>query len=253
MTTRPAVLSLDKALSILACFESGTPLGVAELGRRLGLHQTIVSRMLATLEAAGYVQQLGERGKYVIGVQPLVLANAALEQLPLRRTALPALTRLADAERVDTNLGILHDGLVLYLAHVSRDPELRAYAFIGKRVPVHCTALGKALLLDATPSGVAALTGRAGLEARTHNTITTLDALLADLDSSRERGFTVEREELRPGVACVATPLPGAVARGVVAAAISLSLPAHDLSPARLAALGRAVLDTAYGIGQLLG
>jgi DNA-binding IclR family transcriptional regulator len=253
MATRPAVLSLDKALSILALFESGTPLGVAEIGRHLGLHQTIVSRMLNTLEAAGYVQQLGERGKYVMGVQPLVLANAALEQLPLRRTALPALTRLADAERVDTNLGMLHDGLVLYLAHVSRDPDLRAYAFIGKRVPAHCTAMGKALLLDATPQEVAALTNRAGLEGRTPYTITSLEALLADLEASRARRFTVEREELRLGAACVATPLPGAAAPGVRGAAISLSLPAHDLSDARLLDLGRALLDTAYGISQLLG
>src|SRR5688500_7441336 len=130
---RAPVLSLDKALAILNCFEAGGQLSVAEISRHLEVHPTIVSRMLSTLERHGYVEQLEERGKYIAGVMSVVLANAAVQELPLRRQALPVLTRLADEHHVDANLGMLHDGLALYLAHVSRDPALRAHSLIGKR------------------------------------------------------------------------------------------------------------------------
>jgi IclR family acetate operon transcriptional repressor len=176
-----------------------------------------------------------------------VLANAALAELPLRRRALPVLQRLADAQRVATNLGILHEGLVLYLAHVPREQMRRVHAIAGKCAPVYATAMGKALLLGRPPASVRAITERRGLAPLTARTLTTLDALLADLAAAEARGYTVEREEQHPGAACLAAPLR--TGDGIPVAAISVAIPAHELTPEREQALGQAVLEAVYEIG----
>ena len=242
------ILSLDKALSILGCFADGGQLSVAEISRRLDLHQSIVSRMLATMETHGYVRHLGERGKYVVGVMPLILASAAVEQLPLRRQAFPVLERLADTHHVDANLGTVHDGLVLYLARVPRDPTRRASVFAGKRAPLHCTGVGKALLVGRPDEEVRELVSRQGMAPRTAHSLTSVEALLEDLAGSRLRGYVVEREEIHPDVACLGAPLRSP--DGTPHAAISLSLSVHDLTVERQAVLGRALLDAVFDISR---
>jgi DNA-binding IclR family transcriptional regulator len=244
------VLSLDKALAILNCFEAGGQLSVAEISRHLEVHPTIVSRMLSTLERHGYVEQLEERGKYIAGVMSVVLANAAVQELPLRRQSLPVLTRLADEHHVDANLGMLHDGLALYLAHVSRDPALRAHSLIGKRLPVHCTALGKALLLGRTDEEIQEIVTQRGMAVWTVNTLSTVESLLEQVTMGRERGYVTEREEVTLGTLCIGAPLwtgPGARP-----SAISISMVARGVTPEREAELGRAVLDAAYDIGRMM-
>lgn len=248
---RPAVLSLDKALSILACVAEGGQLSLTEISRRLELHPTIVSRMLDTLEQHGYVQQLGQRGKFAIGITPLVLANAAVAELPLRQQAIAVLQWLADTHRVATNLAILHSGRALYLAHVSREPALRLHTFAGKLAPLHCTAMGKALLFDRSETEVRELMAWRGLEAHTPYTLTAVEALLRELTTARERGYAVEREELQLGEMCIAAPLR--LAALVAPAAISISVPLHDLADDREAVLTRALLDAVYEITHSAG
>jgi DNA-binding IclR family transcriptional regulator len=240
------VLSLDKALSILACVAEAGQVSLTEISRRLELHPTIVSRMLETLAQHGYVQQLGQRGKFAIGITPLVLANAAVAELPLRKQALPILQWLADSYRVATNLAILHNGRALYLAHVSREPALRLHTFAGKLAPLHCTAMGKALLVDRSEGEVRELMAWRGMESHTAHTLTSIETLLADLARARTRGYTMEREELQLGEMCLAAPLR-LPALGAPTA-ISISVPLHDVAGDREVVLGRALLDAVYEI-----
>jgi IclR family acetate operon transcriptional repressor len=247
---RPQELAgLDKALAVLECFQDGGEQGLTDLSRHLGLHPTLVARTLATLERRGYVQQLGARGRYALGLTPLALASAAAGQVPLRRRALGVLQRLADAERLNANLAVLHQDAALFLARVSRNPADRVYTFVGKRVPLHYTGMGKALLLYAPEAEVRAVMARRGMPAMTPRTLTSVDDLLRELAAARERGYVAEREEYHPGQGCVAAPLrlpePDAPA-----AAISVALASHELTAGREAALGRALLDAAFEIAQ---
>jgi DNA-binding IclR family transcriptional regulator len=136
------------------------------------------------------------------------------------------------------------------LAHVSRDPALRAHSLIGKRLPVHCTALGKALLLGRTEDEIREIVAQRGMGVRTANTLTTVEALLGEVTAGRERGYVTEREEVTLGTLCIGAPLW--TGPGGRPSAISISMVARGVTPEREAELGRAVLDAAYDIGRML-
>src|SRR5689334_1703049 len=104
-----AVRSVDRAAALLlALGESEGEAGVTELARRLGLHKSTASRLLATLEKRGLVEQDDETGRYRLGLIVLRLAETAERTLDLRSIAMPELDKLARATRETTGLGVAH-------------------------------------------------------------------------------------------------------------------------------------------------
>ena len=103
-----AVRSVDRAAALLlALGDSPGEAGVTELARRLGLHKSTASRLLATLQKRGLVEQDDETGKYRLGLVVIRLAEKAERTLDLRGIALPELERLARLTHETTGLGVL--------------------------------------------------------------------------------------------------------------------------------------------------
>ena len=224
-----AVRSVDRAAALLlALGESHGEAGVTELARRLGLHKSTASRLLATLEKRGLVEQDEESGKYRLGLVVIRLAERAERTLDLRSIAMPELDRLARATRETTGLGVLDGDQLLTVAQAD-GPNLVAMGdWTGRCVPVHSVAGGKVLLASLPEREVLRLVRR-GLDRFTDKTIVNLEPLLEELARVRRRGFATAFGEFDAGLNAVAAPVHDA--RGQVIAAVDVWGPAFRVTP----------------------
>ena len=245
-----AVRSVDRAAALLlALGELPAEAGVTELARRLGLHKSTASRLLATLERRGLVEQDEDTGKYRIGLAVIRLADRAEHTRDLRSIAKPELDRPARATRESSGLGVLDGDLLLTVAQ-SDGPVPRPADRTGRSVPLHSVSAGKVLLASMPEREVMRLVRR-GLDRFTDRTITQLEPLLEDLARVRRRGFATTFGELEPGRNGVAAAVHDA--RGAVIAAIEIWGPSARLTASRLPELVAQVREAASAVSGRLG
>ncbi|MFI5226152.1 MAG: IclR family transcriptional regulator, partial [Candidatus Limnocylindrales bacterium] len=138
-----AVRSVDRAAALLlALGDSQGEAGVTELARRLGLHKSTASRLLATLERRGLVEQDDETGKYRLGLVLIRLAERAERTLDLRSIAMTELERLARLTRETVSLGILDGDTCLTVAQADGPNLVAVGDWTGRASPLHCVASG---------------------------------------------------------------------------------------------------------------
>lgn len=232
------VKTLGKALSLLdavAAFEH--PPTISELAASTGLARPTAYRLVQTLVAAHFLEQNPNDQRLTIGFAVLPLASSLLDRNRLRVEALPHLQALAQKMNERVNLGILHQQRVLILGGTEKPSLPTIYSRFGRTVPVHCCALGKALLAFQPVERARAILAANPMVARTPKTITTLPAMLKELDATRTRGYSVERGENTPTSCCVAVPILGANEQAVGAISVS----------------GRSVEALVKNIDQILG
>jgi DNA-binding IclR family transcriptional regulator len=245
-----AVRSVDRAAALLlALGESQGEAGVTELARRLGLHKSTASRLLATLERRGLVEQDGESGKYRLGLVVIRLAERAERTLDLRGIAMPELERVARLTRETVSLAVLSGDESLTVAQAD-GPNLIAVAdWTGRSTPLHCVASGKVLLAALAEREVLRIVRR-GLIRHTERTIVELEPLLEELARVRRRGYATALGEFEVGLNAVAAPVVDA--RGSVIAAVDIWGPAFRLTPRRLPELAAVAREAAATISARL-
>lgn len=217
--------SVMRALGILSCFSNEQPeLRVIDFANMLNLTQSNVSRLLTTMVSLGYVVKDETTGHYRLGAEIVTLGGIALNHYEIRKQALPELYEIEKKTGLDTNLAILDHGTAFYLAHVDSYDSPRLYTYIGRRNPLHCTAMGKAFLAYMDPAEAEALLADNPLHQYTEKTITDKDKLMTHLEQYRRSGYVVEEEELALGRACIAVPIMGRTGKVVAAMSISGSL-----------------------------
>jgi len=246
-----AVRSVDRAAALLlALGDFPSEAGVTELARTLGLHKSTASRLLATLERRGLVEQDEESGKYRLGVAVIRLAERAEKTLDLRSIARPDLERLARATRETASLGVPDGDRCLTVAQADGPNMVACADWTGRTTPLHCVASGKVLLAAMAERDILRLV-KTGLTACTDRTITALEPLLEELARVRRRGFATAFSEWEPGQNAVAAPVHDA--RGRVVASVSVWGPAYRITPARVAELAAEVRAAAGAISIRLG
>jgi len=250
------IQTVTNALRVLEAFRDKEELGVTELSRRLGLHKNNVFRLLATLEDKGYVEQCADSDRYQLGVRCLELGYSYGRSGGLLRHARGILEELARLTGETAHLGTLQDFEVAHLDGEQPDQLVLTGLRIGRRLPVHCTALGKVLL----GCGDGYLRERfdrlcvAGgtLRARTEATITDRDKFFEHLRAVGNQGFALDLEESEAGLCCAAAPVFSASGRLV--AALSVSGPAFRLGrDTLLDQVVPALLAAADGLSRQLG
>lgn len=245
--------SVERALSILTCFTDAHPeWRVSDLGRQLDLSQSTVSRLLATLEGLGFVERNPRTGLYGLGLELVTLAGVALNQNDVQRQAVAELSSVATDLGLAANLAILRADEIFYLVTVEGPKAPKLFTMIGKRNPVHCTAMGKVLVAHLSPPERDALLDRIGYPTFTPQTAPSKDGLRPMLDRIVDRGHGIEREELAFGRACLAAPVRDAAGAVVAAASISGPLSALDLDHREPDLVAR-VIEMADRISHKLG
>lgn len=245
------IAALDRGLSILEELAEAPGLALTELAQRLAVPKGSIHRHLAVLERHGYVTRSPDTKRYSLGPRLIHLGYSARGQLKLGTTAEPLMVALRDRFNETVHLAVFDGDQVTHVhAVVSRHP-LKMDAAVGEPALAHVSALGKALLAWGPPGRVDDVIAHRGLPGFTDYTLVTQDELEADLELSRERGFTLDNEESAVGLRCVGAPVWGA--SGDVVASLSLSAPAQRLPLDAIATVAPAVQETAKSISHELG
>ncbi len=244
------VRSVQRALELLTVVAEGEELSLAKLAEATRLAPSTAHRLLSTMLELGFVQQDPGSRRYGTGPRLLGLVSAAEQRLAaLRAAALPHMTELAGACGETAHLTILDGSEVVFIDQVLGQGTIRVDVKVGSRMDAHVTAAGKALLAW-QPDGYLEPMFTAGLKRFTPHTLTEPDALRADLDGVRARGWASELEEHELGAGCVAAPImPGA---GAPVASLSVSGPTSRLQPERFASLGQRIRDAADRVAGAL-
>ena len=201
------VQSLDRAFGLLEHMAAaGGDVALSELATSSGLPLPTIHRIIRTLVGSGYVRQLPSR-RYALGPRLIGLGDAASRMLG--SWAQPQLAGLVDAVGETANMAMLDGDAVVYVAQVPSKHSMRMFTEVGRRVPAHCTGVGKVLLAQLPDVEVLALVGRTGMVAQTPHTITDPDRLLRELEKVRQQGYAVDDAEQELGVRCVAVAVPG--------------------------------------------
>jgi IclR family transcriptional regulator, KDG regulon repressor len=192
-------------IELLAVEKDG--LGVTEIGLKIGLHKSTVHRILNSLISRGYVEKAADRAVYKLGVKVVELSSIYLNRIELKTEARPYLWELTSKYNLICHLAIL-DGLdAVYIDKVSLVSNISIYSQIGKRIPVHCSSLGKALLLNKDENTLKQLFMGYEFTKYTKYTITCFDGFINELKQAKDRGWAVDNEEHELDIRCIASPI----------------------------------------------
>ncbi len=218
----PIIQSVERALQILDLFnEQATELKITEISKQMGLSKSTLHSLLKTLRLHGYIDQNPENDKYRLGMKLVERGHFVVGSMDIRQKAKGWLTELSRHTGQTTHLGILDGREGVYIEKIEGKLAAIAYSRIGRRLPVHATAIGKVLIAWLSEAELTALLEDYQYTAFTPSTLTTREALLAALAQTRAQGYALDSEENEQGVRCVAVPVWNHESR--VIAALSLS------------------------------
>lgn len=221
--------ALGRGLRILEAFTDAAPtLSLTEISLAVGLDKSTVFRSVHTMETLGYLIRDPQTKRYRPGLNVLRLGFAALNGLGLRQIAQPYLEALSARSEETTNMTVRVGPEVVYVARYRTRQIVSINLELGSRLPVYCTSMGKAHLIDMSRDVLRNLLGEGPYPALGPNTITNLDALEQELHLVRQRGYAVNDEELAAGLRSVAAPIRDS--EGAIAAAINISVPCVRMS-----------------------
>jgi IclR family transcriptional regulator, KDG regulon repressor len=241
--------TLDRALTILDLVAE-RPQRINEIATALGVHPSTALRLLHTLRKHGFVREL-DNHHYRLGPATFRLGFKALEEIDLRSVARPFMDELSDKTGETVHLGVLTGNDVVYIEKVEAKHPVRMYSRIGAIAPLHCTGVAKAILSFLPPDHFSRVIGNGELQRFTDHTLTTTEALQADLTVSRERGFALDDEEHETGIHCVAAPILSG--DGKVLGALSVSGPTSRIDKATLMDFAPAVKEAAKETSEEFG
>ena len=235
----PLVQSLTRAFDLLELMaDAGGEAGLSELADAAGLPLPTIHRLMRTLVARGYARQEESR-RYALGPKLIRLGDSAGRLLGV--WAHPYLSELVELTGETANLALREGDNAVYVAQVPSRHAMRMFTELGRRVPLHTSGVGKAILAQLPPGDVDAILARTELVARTPNTITDPAVLREQLDIVRARGYAQDDGEYEIGVSCVAVPLAGTGAL----AALSVSGPVSRLTAQTRPAIAPLMQDVA--------
>lgn len=216
------IQSVDRTLHILQAFiQERRPLGVSEVARQLGLNKSVVHRLMLTLLSHGYLQQLKNTDKYMIGPKAFELGSVYTNATNLIDEGKKILIELVDRIGFTAHLAILEKESVLYLVNVEPDHMKYLFGAVGQRRPIYNTALGKSLVAWLPEEQIRDTLRDCTFEKMTAHTIGSMEQFMEEMERVRQLGFSVDNEEASVGVRCFAAPVRSK--DGEVIAAISAS------------------------------
>jgi DNA-binding IclR family transcriptional regulator len=248
---RGTIQSVDRAARILKALAAGPRrLGVSELADRLELTRPTVHGLLQTLQAHGFVEQDRDSDKYQLGAGLLQLGNSYLDLNELRGRSIAHADHLAQRAQAAVRVGVMHGASIVVVHHVFRPDAAFQVLEVGAQLPIHATALGKAMLAYAPEETLEDLLAEP-LAQLTSRTLAPA-GLLRELETVRERGFARERDEAVLGESSLAAPIFDH--SGAPVGAIGVVGDTEQIIPrAPAKGLTGAVTEAARGISRELG
>ena len=244
--------SVGKAMQIIEVMaQSNIPMRLQDISKAVSMPASTALRMITALMEYRYIQQNPEDLKYSLTLKFAKLGAIVSSRLSLRDSAHPFLAELSIKCKEAVSVAIEDNMQVTYIDVIDGpDGLLKITQYIGKQSPIHCTGVGKCLMLNYSNEQIDKLIAEKGLPGFTPNTITTRKDLAKELDIVRARGYAVDDQECELGVRCVAAGIRDYT--GKVVAAVSVSGPINRMTIEYLEAINGVVVRTAQEISMTL-
>jgi len=214
--------AVERTMALLECLDaSRRGLNVSELSRKTGIPKSTTHVLLITLERLGYVRRDVNGRDFRLGLKTYALGQRMVRSLSLGEIALPHMQALALQSRATVHLAILDHDQGVYIQKAESPGLIQFDTYLGRRMDLHCTALGKIILAFSPPEQVAHVLAKRAFARYTPNTIVTSAALRKEISRVRKAGYAVDDEEEELGVRCVAAPVIRQP--GIFLAALSIS------------------------------
>jgi IclR family KDG regulon transcriptional repressor len=246
------IQSVERAADILELFlGSESELSVKEISDRLSISKSTVHGLIKTLEHRGYLQQNQDNLKYKLGLKLFELGHHIGNQLDMAKIAHPIIKDLVDELKETVHLVVRQQDELIYVEKVEGPHTLRIYSHVGKRAPIHCTGVGKAILAYQDVKEVNRILETIPLETFTEYTVTDQDEIKRQLQTIKETGYSIDDEEIEIGLKCVAAPIFDY--QGNAIASLSCASPKMRLTDERLPIVIEGVKKAALEISHKLG
>ncbi|WP_294244345.1 IclR family transcriptional regulator [Propionivibrio sp.] len=248
LQTKGSIQVIERMMSLLDALSScPEPASLKVLAQATGLHPSTAHRILAMMTGSRIVERQ-EAGTYALGIRLLELGNIVRSRLSIRQVALPFMHNLHEAIGEAINLGIRDQDEIVYVERTSSGRSLvRVVYLVGGRAPLHLTSLGKLFLAAESKAEVQAYAERTGLPGKTMRSLTSIDALEAELEKIRRDDLSYDDEEAEIGLRCVASPIRND--EGIIVAGLSISSPTDRHNPG----WARQIKETAEAVSRALG
>jgi DNA-binding IclR family transcriptional regulator len=239
--------AVERALNILeAAANRREGLTNSEISHKLGIPKSSASYILRTLERRGYLRRSAETARYQLGLKILSLGGDVRANLDLAEVAQPFMRALQERIHLTIHLAVLDQGEAVYIEKVEAPGFFKVNTWVGRRMFLHSTSVGKVLLAWLPKAEVETLMRQQGMKKRTPRTITTVAKLLADLERVKEQGYAVDDEENSVGARCAGAPIFDG--EGNVSAALGVSGTLTQMDEASLPKIVEALKDAARRI-----
>jgi IclR family transcriptional regulator, KDG regulon repressor len=244
--------SIDRTLQILQLFSPQKPeWGISEISKELNLYKSCIHNTLYTLLNRGFLVQNPNNDKYRLSIKFFELGSIVFGDIDLRKIAHPYLEEISREFNETVHMGILSDGEVISVEQEKSNQSLQNQIFIGKRAPLHCTGVGKAILAFLSQEEIEKIIQDKGLKGFTENTIVDFNRLQDELAEIRKKGYAIDNMEHELGVRCIAAPIRDY--QGKVIASLSVSGPAFRIKDERIPLIKDKVIKCCNKISQKMG
>lgn len=243
-----AVPALDKTVKICNYLFSSPGATFSQIQQDLALPKSSTSALLNALVAQHLLRL--EKGRFFLGLKLYEWGNRSLEQFDIRNVALPVLERLREQTGLTCHLGILDEVAPIYILKLENTQPIGIRSWVGKKLPLHSSGVGKALCAWLPDDKVAQMLPDEALPRFTDTTITSKTALMAELARIRERGWAFDNAEDSPGIFCIAAPVFNR--NHQVIAAISISGVDLQMPRERIPEFSQRVQEACLALGAKL-
>jgi len=226
-----SVAAVLKVFAILQSLAERNESGISELSMRLAMPKATVYRFLQTMKSLGYVRQESDSERYGLTMKMFELGTKALQYPDLIELTKPHMQELAEATGETVHLGMLIDSEIIYVHKVDSRHMLGMYSRVGRRAPLHCTAIGKVLLAWEEPARRDSILKGCDFKRYRDKTITDRAGFDVELQRTRDQGFGEDREEFDDHIRCMGVPIFDRHRQAV--AGLSVSFPTFRFDAAR--------------------
>jgi IclR family acetate operon transcriptional repressor len=245
--------AVERAFSILELVaESTQGLSNSDISRRLKLPKSSASYILRVMEKRGYLSR-GDAGKYRLGLKIMSLSRGQLAHVDVREVAKPILEKFLRQSRMsEAHLAVLDNGRAVYVEKVEAENSfIKMDIWVGHRLPVHTTAIGKILVANLPDEEIAKILELRGIERKTRRSITSKAKFLQEIERVRTYGAAIDNEENSLNVRCIAAPVFNE--KGETIAALGTSATILQLDEAHLPKVIAAVKEAARQVSEQMG
>lgn len=252
MVQKDTVQSIDRALLLLEIVAEHDGISLTELTKLSTLNKTTVHRLLATLVANGYVEQNPKTGHYGLTFKLFQLGNKKIEKVDSLRVARRIISDLSNKIGETVHLVVEDNKEVVYIDKFEpTNVSFRMHSRVGKRAPMYCTAVGKALLAHYPDETIKKIWDETDIKALTPKTITDYSTFIEEIAKIRSLGYAIDDEENEMGIYCISSVFYNHL--GKIEGAISISIPMARIISNTPEYYIEKVLESCQKISQLLG